>query len=94
MSILKPVPVLPQPINKICPVCGKASYSRDGIHPQCSLNHADAVRYAQVREKRKAEPKVEKPKASTFTKRCPMCDTRMHVRVGRCACGHDFTGRG
>jgi hypothetical protein len=93
VSILKPEPVFTQPTRNLCPICGQASYSRDGIHPQCSLNQADAVRYAKVREKRKAEVKVKRPKTSTFTKRCPTCGTNLHVRVNQCACGFEFQTR-
>ncbi|MDX1945355.1 MAG: hypothetical protein SFU86_08100 [Pirellulaceae bacterium] len=37
-----------------CPVCGKASYSRDGIHPQCAVLRADKF------GKRKPAPKAGK----------------------------------
>jgi hypothetical protein len=90
VSILKPVPVLPQAVRNLCPVCGKASYSRDGVHPQCSLSQADAARSAKIREKRKLEQKVEKPRQSSFSKTCPKCNTTVHARLVMCACGHEF----
>lgn len=40
---------------KLCPVCGAASYSRDGIHPQCAQQQADAPRVARLKEKKKRE---------------------------------------
>ena len=41
MHVLKPVPIFPLLPQKLCPICGVASYSRDGIHPQCALLQAD-----------------------------------------------------
>lgn len=91
MSILKPEPIIaPQPVRKLCPVCGKAAFSRDGVHPQCSIDRADAVRTEKLRAKRKLEVKVEKPKTSRFTKSCPKCHIQVHVRVKTCVCGHTF----
>jgi hypothetical protein len=46
-----------------CPVCGKASYSRDGIHPQCAVLRADKF------GKRKSVPKLPKPARSLWSKR-------------------------
>lgn len=44
MSEKKPEPLIrPQPQKK-CPVCGHASYSVDGIHPQCHTDRADKKR--------------------------------------------------
>jgi hypothetical protein len=90
VSILKPVPIVAQPVKNLCPYCGKASYSRDGIHPQCALNQADVARNEQIREKRKLALKVEKPQHRYFSKCCPLCGTHVHVRVIGCACGHVF----
>jgi endogenous inhibitor of DNA gyrase (YacG/DUF329 family) len=92
VSILKPIPVIPEATKRLCPICGKASYSRDGIHPQCSLNQADAARNAMLREKRKLEPKREKPKQPSFSKTCPKCGVHVHVRLQGCACGQVFAG--
>jgi predicted RNA-binding Zn-ribbon protein involved in translation (DUF1610 family) len=90
VSILKPVPIVPQVVRKLCPHCGKASYSRDGIHPQCALQQADARRNAMLRERRKLEPKVEKPPRRIYSKKCPGCGIHVHVRVITCDCGHTF----
>jgi hypothetical protein len=35
------VPVSTRPV---CPVCKKAVYSRAGIHPQCAVREAEAIR--------------------------------------------------
>lgn len=42
--------------QRLCPVCGKASYSRSGEHPQCAVARADAVFKARqaARAQRKA----------------------------------------
>jgi hypothetical protein len=55
MSEKKPEPIFVSPKIKICPVCGKQSYSREGIHPQCATIQADAPRKEQLAAKRKAE---------------------------------------
>jgi hypothetical protein len=44
-SIRKPKPeqiYFPR-IQKLCPVCGKPSYSLSGEHPQCAIARSDAV---------------------------------------------------
>ncbi len=43
MSDKKPSPLLPESNGQPCPVCGKKSYSRGGIHPQCAVKRADAL---------------------------------------------------
>jgi hypothetical protein len=43
----RPEPLYPVPPPKRCPVCGFASYSSEGIHPQCSVRQADAVKHAK-----------------------------------------------
>ena len=43
MSERKPVPVQVTPTRALCPVCGKASYSLTGVHPQCVVARADAI---------------------------------------------------
>jgi hypothetical protein len=54
MNDLKPLPAGPDRTNKICPVCGKRSYSQAGIHPQCSMDQADAPRKNRLAAERKA----------------------------------------
>ena len=93
MSILKPVPIVTQPVKNLCPICGKASYSRDGIHPQCAIQQADAARNARIREDRKKEVKIEKPRQRSFNKKCPKCGIQVHIRVIACGCGHRFSTR-
>ncbi len=53
MSEQKPVPTLVR-ASKICPVCGKRSYSREGVHPQCAMVQADAPRKLRLAAERKA----------------------------------------
>lgn len=43
---------------RMCPVCGVASYSRDGIHPQCAQKQADAPRVAKIKADTKLAEKV------------------------------------
>jgi uncharacterized Zn finger protein (UPF0148 family) len=51
----KPEPLFQQqqPAGKICPVCGKRSYSLRGIHPQCAVQQADAPRQAVLAEEKR-----------------------------------------
>ena len=75
-----------------CPVCGKSSYSKDGIHPQCAAVQADMPRQKRLvdaKKKKCAEPKKDKPRHS-FKKTCPKCKTEVHIRLKTCACGHVF----
>lgn len=43
MSEKKPSPLIIWPKPKICPVCGHASYSASGLHPQCAMSLADRL---------------------------------------------------
>jgi hypothetical protein len=43
MSEKKPEMIYFPQHRNLCPVCGKASYSRSGEHPQCSVARADAA---------------------------------------------------
>jgi len=43
MSEKKPKPEVIVIPRKLCPVCGKASYSSGGVHPQCSQKKAAAA---------------------------------------------------
>lgn len=64
MNTKKPEPLIlvqPQPRGKICPVCGKPSYSRGGVHPQCCVRQADEPRQLQLAEqKRQARLEAER----------------------------------
>ena len=94
MSILKPVPIVPEPVRNRCPICGETSYSRGGIHPQCALQQADAPRNARIRaERKKKEAKPAVPRQRSWSKKCPQCGIQVHVRLGACGCGHKFADR-
>jgi predicted amidophosphoribosyltransferase len=57
MSAKNPIPIAVERSGKICPVCGKPSYSRDGVHPQCSMVLADAPRKLRLAAEKKAKAK-------------------------------------
>ena len=63
MSEMKPNPNVVERGGKICPICGKQSYSREGVHPQCSVTQADAPRKTLLaaEKKAKAEEKLRTP---------------------------------
>jgi len=89
MSEKKPNPLISQPSGKVCPVCGTRTYSHGGIHPQCAVQQADAVRAEKLKEERRREANVAKP--STWrNKTCPKCKSEAHVRRKVCDCGHVF----
>ena len=54
MNIKKPEPLLRWPKRNACPVCGKASYSSAGIHPQCAMARAERLRRAKLAVERQA----------------------------------------
>ncbi len=89
MSEKKPVPTQNSGKGKTCPVCGKQSYSREGIHPQCAAVQADATRAEEIREKKRRDANVAKP-SSWNKKACPKCKQELHVRQKECQCGHVF----
>ena len=85
----KPQPLFPAKANKHCPVCGQVSYSRDGIHPQCSEKQADDARVE--RTKNEVPPAKEKNSANNvapWLQSCPKCGNLVHVRKKVCQCGH------
>ena len=63
MSERKPVPIIPLGTKAVCPVCHKPSYSRGGMHPQCSLARADAESRAAIKAKSSIDEKrvLKKP---------------------------------
>lgn len=83
----KPVPLYSTPLRKRCPVCGFASYSAEGIHPQCAAEQADAQRLARS----KRSPKPMKAKTTSglhaWQRRCRKCKAVVHVRKAVCQCG-------
>lgn len=100
MSNKKPAPLLlsSRRTREFCPVCGTVSYSREGIHPQCAQQQADAARMEVVKKAQKnapPKPKMPNPLAlSPWHKRCPKCRAEVHVRKMTCPCGHEFRAKG
>ena len=93
VSILKPVPIVEPIVRNLCPICGKATYSRGGIHPQCAIQQADQPRQDRLRAARKKEVKIVVPRERSWSKKCPECGIQVHVRLLECGCGHKFGGR-
>ena len=97
MNHKKPTPIVADSNTKICPVCGKRSYSANGIHPQCAVGQADAPREQELRkaraleEKRKSQARKRRP-TNWNKKKCPKCGAMVHVRKTVCDCGHAFGG--
>jgi hypothetical protein len=88
MSISKPVAIVHTP--PACPVCGKPSYSRGGVHPQCAVARADKAR------KPKPPAKAKAAAFGQWKKKCPHCGRQVPARRYSCECGHKFeqtTGR-
>ena len=50
MNMRKPGPLNVVPARACCPVCGKPSYSLNGLHPQCAVAQADAAHRATLKE--------------------------------------------
>jgi hypothetical protein len=88
----KSVIIEPQPPRNLCPICGKATYSLGGIHPQCAMQQADEPRLSRLRTSKAAEATVKKPAKvrQVWKKRCPKCGTQVHARPESCRCGHKF----
>lgn len=93
MTFIEPVAIIPQFVRNICPICGKATYSRGGIHPQCAMQKADEPRMIRLRAARRAEVKLEKPRQRSWNKKCPKCAAQIHVRREGCDCGFKFGSR-
>jgi len=78
----------------LCPVCGTVSYSRQGIHPQCAKEQADAPRKERVKRNKKADGSNGKAATSLALglchKRCPRCQAQLHIRKMTCGCGYQF----
>ena len=88
MSERKPIPTQPASTTRLCPVCGKASYSSTGTHPQCALARADAATKAE----RKAADVIESSEArKSWSKPCPKCKRQVPARRYTCDCGHLFS---
>jgi hypothetical protein len=87
MSEKKPVVARTVPAPGLCPVCGKASYSLNGTHPQCSVARADAI--SRAARKAAGAEVVEAPRKS-WSKPCPKCKRQIPARRIVCDCGHKF----
>jgi hypothetical protein len=53
VSEKKPTPVYRALIPNLCPVCGKASYSKSGEHPQCSQLRADTAFKLKIKARKR-----------------------------------------
>jgi hypothetical protein len=96
MSEKKPVPVMADAGQKLCPVCGKRSYSAAGTHPQCAQIQAEALRKERLAAEKAVEEKTAKKaprQRRSWKKKCPECDAEVHIRKKVCDCGHNFFGR-
>lgn len=87
--VKKPPPLLEAPRSRaVCPVCGKASYSRGGVHPQCAVNKADAIQTAlRKANAATAAPKPAPAPEQRWTKLCTSCGRRIAARRVQCDCG-------
>ena len=84
----KPEPLFGGVPRAVCPVCGKSSYSRSGIHPQCAMVAADQVQARRIHAHNVAHPKPPAATLKRYEKRCPKCQAVQHVRRRTCECGH------
>jgi endogenous inhibitor of DNA gyrase (YacG/DUF329 family) len=95
----KPVPLLLVDVTpqRLCPVCGKPSYSREGIHPQCAERRADAPRMERLKAGGNATERTSKATGSLdvslWRKRCPRCQRQVRLRKMTCDCGYRFGGK-
>jgi hypothetical protein len=99
VSHKKPPPLGTEaPFRKRCPVCGEISYSHAGIHPQCAQQRAGSLRVQRAeRWEAVASTADDRPggaQMGRWEKRCPKCNTTVHVRRGACQCGYAFAQRG
>lgn len=83
--------VYPARKAKTCPVCGQSSYSKDGVHPQCSVQLADEERAKELIEARKKPASKAGQPRKSWNKQCPKCKAQLHVRRKQCDCGHTFS---
>jgi hypothetical protein len=88
----KPLPLFDVQIRPMCPICGHASYSRAGIHPQCAMAAEDKVHSQRISAHRLAEPTppVSMTTLRRHEKRCPRCMAVHPLRRHKCECGHTF----
>lgn len=88
MSTRKPEPLIFRQARAQCPVCGETSYSAGGIHPQCSVQHADAQRMKNIKPEKKKDADPKNNAAKPWQQACPKCKRVNHVRKKVCQCGH------
>jgi hypothetical protein len=91
----KPEPLYAAVQRPRCPVCGEATYSRSGIHPQCAQERGDALQKKRLKERQvdappPAPPAVNPNQLRPWHKRCPGCRAEIHVRRNECDCGYEF----
>lgn len=86
----KPTPLYNSVARAACPVCGHASYSSTGIHPQCAMQAADVVHIARVNARKLSHPVAVSSAPRPFEKRCPRCRGTLPARSLACTCGHNF----
>lgn len=89
----KPEPLCPPSSRQRCPVCGEASYSASGIHPQCAVKQADAVRLDRIKTSKSKHPVAPRQDVRPWERICPKCRIVVHVRKKTCDCGHVFAMR-
>jgi hypothetical protein len=87
----KPAPLHQIPRPQICSICGKNSYSRAGVHPQCAAHAADRARMDKVKSMRSPALPSAPAAPTRYQKRCPRCSKLQHVRRKTCECGHVFS---
>ena len=93
MNSEKAIEIVPQPPRNLCPICGKATYSAGGIHPQCAMQQADEPRLVRLRAAKSVEIKTKKPVQQSWKKKCPKCGTQVPARLEVCKCGLKFRAR-
>ncbi len=88
----KPLPLFGATTREPCPVCGHASYSLAGIHPQCAVRAADKVLNDRIKARQQARPDHPPEELlSHYHKRCPGCKKVQHVRKQICDCGRKLS---
>jgi len=87
----KPKPLYDPPVPRICPVCGHASYSAGGVHPQCAVRQADSRRLEAAKQRAaQAVAGSGRRQKKAWHRFCPRCQKQVHLRNQRCECGHSF----
>lgn len=84
----EPLPYAEPPRRPVCPVCGKPSYSKAGVHPQCAAVRMDQALTAE-RKEQAVETAPQAPRRP-WLKSCPRCQRQLPARRVMCECGHNF----